>query len=69
MLFEGVGVFAVISMLLVLLVSWFAYKFGRSQEKINYEKEKSEMSAYVRSLRCQLDDDRVVEQLHEMFKR
>lgn len=69
MLSEGVGIIGTAAALLVALLSFFAYKFGRAQEKIDHEREKSKTAAYIRSLRRRLDNSDVVKRLHDTFKR
>lgn len=63
------GIIGAAAVLLVALLSFFAYKFGRAQEEIDHEREKSKTAAYIRSLRCRLDNSDVVERLHDTFKR
>lgn len=69
MLPEGLGIIGAVAALLAALLSFFAYKFGRAQEKIDYEREKTKASAYIRSLRRRLDNSDVIKQLHDSFKR
>ncbi len=66
---EGVGIIGAAAALLVALLSFFAYKFGRAQEKIDHEREKSKTAAYIRSLHRRLDNSDVVKRLHDTFKR
>lgn len=66
---DAMGFVGVAAALLAALLSFFAYKFGRAQEKIDHEQEKSKTLAYIRSLRCRLDDSDVVKRLHDTFKR
>lgn len=69
MLSDGMGIIGFAAALLAALLSFFAYKFGRAQEKIDCEQKKSETLAYIRSLRRRLDHSDVVQRLHDTFKR
>lgn len=69
MLPDGMGIIGAVAVLLAALLSFFAYKFGRAQEKIDHEREKSKTAAYIRSLRRRLDNSDIVERLHDTFKR
>ena len=69
MLPDGMGIIGAAAVLLVALLAFFAYKFGRAQEEIDHEREKSKTAAYIRSLRRRLDNSDVVERLHDTFKR
>ena len=62
----------IISGLIALLigsVGTLSYMLGRKAEKNEDFEEKSKTLAYIRSLRCRLDDSDVVKRLHDTFKR
>ncbi len=69
MSFNEFGIIGIGASLLVGLLSFFAYKFGRAKEKLDHEEEKSKTLAYIRALRQNLDDCDVVKRLHDTFKR
>ncbi|MBR1944856.1 MAG: hypothetical protein IJ846_00990 [Alphaproteobacteria bacterium] len=55
---------------LIVAIFCTAYDLGRTKEKLEYEKQKSNASAQARLLRGRLDDDPdVVKRLHDTFKR
>lgn len=60
---------AVVFSVLVGVIFHTAYDLGRTKEKIEYEKQKSDSLFQARLLRNSLDDPAVIKRLHDTFRR